>query len=560
MKEMTGRAALLTLLEDEGVRYMFGNPGTTELPLMDALVDFPNMNYVLALQESVVMAMADGYARASGQLCVVNLHVAPGLGNAIGAMYNAAFFGSPVIVTAGQQEQGHGLTEPLLWGDLVPMAAPVVKWATEVTRPGDLSLIFRRAAKVALTPPTGPVFISLPGDVLLDSAPIDLGAASRVNSHTRPDDEALMALAQRLLGAKNPAIIAAQEVHTRDALNDLVAVAEALGCAVYNQSTPYVAVFPTEHPQFMGELTRSQPKVRALLEAHDLLFVVGGDGLRMSLAHALDPLPEGMPIVQVGTRDWELAKNYHTELALDADVKTTLAALLPVLQGLGAGSQAARSRAGILAEGLVEQNWSATRRALLAKADEQAGAKPIRPDYLMAEIVRNLPDDAVVVEEALTSSRSLLGMLPVTERHRYYGLASGGIGFAIAGAVGIKLALPNRPLVAIIGDGSAMYGIQALWTAAHLKLPMVYLITNNGGYSILKERLIAFGGASVAKETMIGMEFRDPALDFVGLATSMGVTARQVTEPGKVAESLRWALAQNGPVLLDVLVHDGYKS
>jgi len=169
MNRITGSSAFLTLLKDEGVTHLFGNPGTTELPVMDALKEHHDLTYVLGLQESVVVAMADGFARASGQLAACNVHVAPGLGNAMGSIYNAKFTGTPLIITAGQQEQGHGLTEPLLYDPLVPIAAPLVKWATEITRLEDMPRIVRRAAKIATTPPTGPVFLSLPGDVLNDA-------------------------------------------------------------------------------------------------------------------------------------------------------------------------------------------------------------------------------------------------------------------------------------------------------------------------------------------------------------------------------------------------------
>ena len=183
---ITGRSAFLRLLIDEGVDHLFGNPGTTELPVMDALVEYPELTYVLGLQEALVVAMADGYARATNRLAACNVHVAPGLGNAMGALYNAKFYGSPVIITAGQHEQGHGLTEPLLYDPLVPIAQPMVKWAAEVTRLADLPRIVRRAAKIATTPPTGPVFISLPGDILDDEAPLDLSRSTRVDARTRP--------------------------------------------------------------------------------------------------------------------------------------------------------------------------------------------------------------------------------------------------------------------------------------------------------------------------------------------------------------------------------------
>ncbi|MCH9046248.1 MAG: thiamine pyrophosphate-binding protein [SAR324 cluster bacterium] len=557
MKEMTGRGAFLTVLEDEGIEYLFGNPGTTELPIMDALVDHPRLKYVLGLQESVVVAMADGYSRASGRLSCANVHVAPGLGNAIGAMFNANFFGSPVIVTAGQQERGLALTEPMLYSDLVPMAAPVVKWATEVQRVADVPRLFRRAAKVALTPPTGPVFVSLPGDVLLGAAEMELGAPTRVDSRTRPGDEGLQGLAERLLAAGAPAIIASQEVYSSDAFDELTAVAELLGAPVFNQSVPCLAVFPTEHRLFMGELTRNQQRVRRLLEPSDLLFMVGGDGLRMSIPGPVEPLPPGLPIVQVGTRDWELGKNYPTEIALDADVKETLKALVPLLesQRTPAQAEAARQRA----ERIQSDNWSAKRAVLMEKTENLATTKPIMPDYLMMQIANAIPDDGVIVDEGITCSRNLFNLLTVKHRQRIYGLASGGIGWGIAGALGVQLALPERRVVAVIGDGSSLYSIQALWTAAHMRLPVTFVIANNGAYSILKERLVAFGGSSVAKETMIGMDF-DPPINFPALAESMGVTARRIEEPADIAPALHWAIAEERPVLLDVAVHDGFRN
>src|SRR5438067_6086173 len=208
----TGRAAFLQLLADEGVTHLFGNPGTTELAIMEAVPQFPQLKFVLGLQEASVVAMADGYCRASGKLAAANVHVMPGLGNAMGALYNAKFSGSPIILTAGQQEQGHGLLEPMLYEPLVPVAQPLVKWAVEVTRAADLPRVIHRAAKPALTPPTGPVFLSLPGDVLDETAELDMGTAVRVEASARPTDATLNSVVEMLLRAKRPAILAGQEL------------------------------------------------------------------------------------------------------------------------------------------------------------------------------------------------------------------------------------------------------------------------------------------------------------------------------------------------------------
>jgi benzoylformate decarboxylase len=552
LTSITGRSAFLGLLEDEGVEYLFGNPGTTELAIMAALGEHPDLRYVLGLQEAVVVAMADGYARASNRLAACNVHVAPGLGNAMGSLFNANWYGSPLLITAGQQEQGHGLTEPLLYAPLVPIAQPIVKWAVEVARLQDLPRIVHRAAKIATTPPTGPVFISLPGDILDAQAELDLGKPTRVDAANRPSDEALDRLARRLLDVDAPVLIAGHELSTYDALPEAAELAEVLGAPVYQQTVPYSAQYLSEHPAFLGALTRNQHQVRAALQPYDLLVFLGSDVLRMSVFSPVDPLPEGVPVVQIGERDWELAKNYPAEIAIKANVKETLRALLPVLRSKRNAEYAANAARRLAA--LEGQNWLAKRRELTQAVQSAARAKPIDPRYLMMRISETLPADAAVVEEGLTSTFSLLSFLPLRDAHCYYGLASGGIGFAMAGAIGVSLALPQRPVVAIVGDGSAMYSIQALWTAAHLKLPITYVIPNNRGYRILKERLRARQGNA----EFIGMDLRDPEIDFVQLAQSLGVPAQRITDAADIVPALRAAMDSGGPRLLDVSVVDGF--
>jgi len=554
---LSGRSAFLALLEDEGVSHLFGNPGTTELPIMDALVEHPQMRYVLGLQESIVVAMADGYSRASGRLSACNVHVAPGLGNALGSLYNAAWYGSPVIITAGQQQLGFGLTEPLLSGPLVAMATPLVKWAVEVTRLQDLPLILRRAAKIALTPPTGPVFISLPGDILNDEMALDLGQATRVETSVLPAQAILERLADRMLSASNPVIVSGHEVATGDALDEAESLAELLGAPVYQQTVPYAAHFRSEHPAFMGSLGRDQPRVRASLEPHDLMICLGADVLRMSVWHSVEPMPPHMKVIQIGQRDWEFGKNYPTEIALRTDVRQTLRELAPVLEARRSSRRAEQAGARLAA--LAGMNWSAMRAQLRQQTVDAPASSPIRPERVMLQIAETLPENAVVVEEGLVSARSLHSFLSLRDTRGFFGLASGGIGFAIAGAVGIQLAQPGRPLVAVIGDGSAMYSIQALWTVAHLDLPITYIICNNRSYRILKERLLAFKGMAATNQSFTGMDFHEPAIDFVALAQSMGVTAQRITALDAFVPALEKALRHDGPDLLDVAVHDGFE-
>jgi benzoylformate decarboxylase len=546
-----GREAFLRLLLAEGVTHMFGNPGTTELPIMHALRDVPGMNYVLGLQESIVVAMADGYARASGELVSCNVHVAPGLGNAMGTLFTAWYSGTPMIVTAGQQEQGHGLTEPLLYGPLLQMAEPVVKWAVEVNRLEDLPRIMHRAAKIALTPPTGPVFISLPGDILNQRAAIDLAKPSRVRTDTVPAAGLLDEAVATILNARNPLIMAGHEMVSADAFAEAARFAELLGAPVYQQSVPSGAHFPSAHPQYMGGLTRNQLQVHDLLKPHDLVISLGADIVRMSVYDPVHAMPASTQVLHIGLNDWEMAKNEPAALAVRADLKETLKLLNPLLAQRGGGALA--DSAAARRDALKAGNWSAQRTGRTEVARDKRDAVPMNPEWLMHSIVESLPADAVVVEEALVSSRALLNFLPYENRYSFFGNCSGGIGWAIAAAVGIALARPAQRIVAIIGDGSAMYSIQALWTAAHLKLPITYIIANNGGYRIIKERLRLFH----ENENYIAMDFEDPPIKSATLADGFGMPSVVANNSDEMDAALVASYQRGGPTLIEAMVEKG---
>ncbi|MCA3178771.1 MAG: thiamine pyrophosphate-binding protein [Burkholderiaceae bacterium] len=548
MPRLSGRSAFLGLLEDEGITHLFGNPGTTELPIMHALPEHPGLAYVLGMQESVVVGMADGFGRASGRLVAANVHVAPGLCNAMGALYNAKFTGTPLLLTAGQQEQGHGLTEPLLYEPLVRIAEPLVKWAVEVNRLEDLPRIVRRAAKIATTPPTGPVFVSLPGDILNAEAELDLLASSRVETRVRPSDALVDALARRLLAAERPVMIVGDEVVKSDALDEAAAFARALGCAVWQQPVGNGAHFPSDHPCYRGTLPRAQPKVRETLAAHDLLVVVGADPLCMSVYSEVEPMPPGMPLVQVGLIERHVAKNWPVELAVLADVRETLRVLTPALEAAGGDAHAARARARVAA--LAADDWTRRREALVTTISRAAAHRPIDTDWAVLQTIDALPDDAILVDEALTASRHVPALLRYRERFGYHAMASGGIGWGLAASVGVSLAHPGRPVACLTGDGSAMYTIQALWTAAHHRLPLNVVLVNNGGYRIIKQRLLSFHGS----RRFVGMDFADPPVDFSALAASMGVQSVRVDDPRAVRDVLADAFRRPGTKLIELMV------
>ncbi|HWI14051.1 MAG TPA: thiamine pyrophosphate-dependent enzyme, partial [Burkholderiales bacterium] len=324
---------------------------------------------------------------------------------------------------------------------------------------------------------------------------------------------------------------------------------EALGAAVYQEPVPYNARFPATHRANMGDLTRNQKKVRETLSRHDLVICLGADLLRMSPYSPTDPLPDRMAVVHVSERDWELGKNYPTELAIRADVKETLRALLPLVKRLRTAEYAAQAEQRLHA--MLARNWSAQREAARRDVPDTAPADPRYVAMCLADV---LPADAIVVEEAVSSAAALSSFLATNAADSFYGLASGGLGFAMAGAIGISLAKPGRPVVAAVGDGSAMYTIQALWTAAHLQVPVTYVIYNNRGYRIIKERLVANRGS----ERFVGMDLKAPEVDFVGIARGFGMPAHRASAPRDLKPMLEAAIASRMPCLIEVMVDDGF--
>jgi len=553
---MSGKRAFLELLKQEGVEILFGNPGTTELPLMDALAVENELRYVLGLQEAAVMAMADGYAQASGKLAVVNIHVAPGLGNAMGMLYDAQKASAPILVTAGQHDQGFNVTEPILWGDLPTIARPLVKWSSEVHRLADLPRILHRAAKTALAPPTGPVFLSLPADVLRAEADIDLAAPTRIAPRLRGDRDAIEAAATLLAKAERPLIIAGDAVAQSRALAELVELAELLGAAVYTEIIPSTASFPASHPLFRGAMTRHAAAARSVLEAHDLLLSVGGDLFAFSLPSAVEAIPEGLAVIHLDIDPWELGKNYPAKVALLADPKATLPELAAAVAKRMTNAEKARARERLAAASKANR---AEREALKVRARADAGKTPVLPLALLHAIGEMLPKDAVVVEEAISSAAGIRQLMRSDDAQSFFGLRGGGIGWGLPAAIGVKLALPERPVVALIGDGSAMYTCQALWTAAHYQIGVVFVILNNASYRILKQRVNALRGHAAQSDIYVAMDLVDPAIDFVGLARSLGVVAERAKSVAATTDLLAKGLADSAPMLIEVELDRAFK-
>jgi benzoylformate decarboxylase len=556
MPYISGKQAFLQMLKQEGVSVMFGNPGTTELPLMDGLAREPGIHYVLALQEAVAVAMADGYAQASGSLAAVNVHISPGLGNAMGMLYDAFKAGSPLLLTAGQHDQDFTVTEPILWSDLPPVAQPYVKWSTEARRLEDLPRIVRRAVKTALAAPSGPVFLSLPVDVLNNERDIDLGAPTRVAPRTIGDAAAVDEAARLLVRAERPLIVTGDAVSAGNALAEMVELAELIGCPVMTECVSSSCSFPFTHPLYAGPMPRLGPQIKAALMRHDLLFSVGADLFTLSLPSDVDPMPHGLTVVHMDDNPWELGKNYPAAVAIQGDPKGTLPSLIEAVRrhaGKTGHRDAARRRDAARATHERE------RAELVKRAEAEAAQVPVAALSLVHAISRAVPDNVTIVDESISSSGGVRNFFKCADSKSFFALRGGGIGWGLPATLGVKLALPNRPVVALVGDGSAMYTSQALWTAARESLAVVYVIFNNMSYRILKQRTLALKGFSAEDDHYVAMDLDRPAIDFVGLARSLGVPGERVDKTADVGGSVARGLASGGPYLIDVRIDPTFK-
>jgi benzoylformate decarboxylase len=551
---MLGIEALLEILAESGVRHIFGNPGSTELPLNEVLVNDARFQYVLGLHELPITAMADGYAMASGGLGVACVHITCGLGNAMGMLYNAYRAGTPLLLVAGQQDRRLRLGEPALDGDMVSVARPWTKWSVEVQRVEDVPTVARRLVQTALTPPTGPVFLAVPVDVQLEEADgLDLYPAHVPSRRVRPPLEAVREAAEFLAQAQNPGILAGSRVTEADAVAELVTLAERLGAPVLaEQQTSHGRLpMPADHPLYTGGLPLRSPDIRQRLEDFDVILAVGMNVLRLFLyQEPARVIPEHVRLIHLDADPWEIGKNYPVEVGLMGDPKAGLAELDQRLSEIQSSEQAGQAKKR-LAEHSARR--AAEREALLAEIDAQWEERPMTPRAFIGALRRALPSHVAVVEEAVTAHGNLLETLGVFgDPTGYFAPRGWALGWGVGCAVGVKLAWPDRPVMALLGDGASLYGIQGLWTAAHHHVPVVFVIANNAQYKILKIVGAEMDLSQMAESQFPGMDLVEPEIDFVGLARSFGVEAHRVTEPGELAERVSEALDRTEPVLLDV--------
>ncbi|BCK68052.1 benzoylformate decarboxylase [Streptomyces libani subsp. rufus] len=534
--------AVLRILREEGVDRVFGNPGTSELPFTDALAEAPDIEYVLGVHEGSVVAMADGYARATGRPAFVSLHIAAGLANGLVGLLNASRSRTPLVVTAGQQDRRHLAADPMLSGDLVGLAKAAVKHTFDVQHSHDLPLLMRRAFALAQQPPAGPVFLSLPMDLLEEPGPVEVPSSSvraPLGAATSLDRAA-----ELLTSAASPAIVAGDGVGREGAVPQLVAVAEALGALVYHQPMHDGVDFPGSHPLHSGMLPATHAGIRERLTGHDVVFIIGTHAFMAHHYTPGSPIPEGTQVVQLDSDPAELGRNFAVALGLHGGLGATLAALSPLLEGRVPKARERIDRAG--------REHAARRSRTQAEALAGYGAVPLDPLTAAHAVAAGLPEDAVVVEEAITTGIRLRQVLSLDRPKSYVHTVGGGLGWGIGGAIGSRLGNPERPVVAVLGDGCTMFGLQGLWAAARYEVPVTFVVMNNGEYRTLKETLDAWDSRSTRSGRYLGLDLAPPCLDFTKAAAFFGIAAVRATSADHLVEAVAKSARSDTPLLIDV--------
>lgn len=509
------RERIFQVFRAHDLTVIFGNPGSTELPLLESF--HGDFSYVLGLQEASVVAMAVGYSFQRDNAAVVNLHTAAGVGNAMGAIVTASHAQAPIIITAGQQDRRQIWTEPFLWGKQVDFVKPYVKWSIEPHRSVDVPRAIERAYHAAMSEPRGPVFVSIPMDGLEDECPaVEI---RKVIYRTSPDPEAVQEIADALTKAERIALIAGEQVDATNSMADLVKLSELLQCHVFLPPIPYRWSFPSKHPLFRGVLPAGMKLISDRLAPYDTVLAIG------SLVFQYYPYVPG-PVINEGARlfqitnDSQAASRAVAGTSVLGDVSLALKQLLPLIP---------------------QRECQSTHHNTL----RESATKSVPPTskYVEQLLAEAIPTSAIVFHEAPTSEGH--SRLNITEPKSHFITASGGLGFSIPAAVGAAIAQTERPVISIVGDGSAQYCIQALWSSANYNAPVTFIVLNNSEYAILKSF-----GMFLHEEGLPGMEV--PGIDFEGLARGYGVGFSKVLDPDLIVQTVRESILSRKPTLIEI--------
>ncbi|KQW21028.1 benzoylformate decarboxylase [Afipia sp. Root123D2] len=517
---VTVKQATLDLLRAFGIRKVFGNPGSTELPFLS---DWPDdIEYVLGLQEASVIGMADGYAQATRNASFVNLHSAAGVGHALGNIYTAHRNQTPMVITAGQQARSILPLQAFLYAERASeFPRPYVKYSVEPARAEDVPAAIARAYYVAMQPPCGPTFVSVPIDDWTQPAqPI---AARKISRDVRPDESAMRDLADAIAKSERPALVVGPGVDRAQAVDLMVQVAERAKAAVWVSPFSPRASFPERHPQFSGFLHASPAQLSDALRSHDLVVVIGAPVFTFHVEGRAEIFENGTTLFQI-TDDSDAVAVTPVGTSIVTSIAPALRMLLDLLPD-------------------TKRAWPPAR---VVPPAPQA-ADPIPVEFLMHVLSETMPKDAAIVEEAPSHRPAMQKFLPMRGQESFYTMASGGLGWVLPASVGMALGRPDRRTICLIGDGSAMYSIQALWSAAQRQLPLTVIVINNSGYGAMR----SFSQVMQVRGVP-GLDL--PGIDFVKLAQGLGCDAVRVDKSADLTAALARGLMHPGVSLIEVTV------
>ena len=548
---MTGKQALLEMLKAEGVDYIFGNPGTSEGPIIDLLGDYPEFRYILTLQESVAVGMGEAYARAIGKASFVSLHVDSGLANGIALMLDALNTGTPMVVTSANydiRKTNESIT------DLANLVRPVTKWAVELSHADQIPSAIRRAFNEANSHPKGPVYVGFTSNALEGMAEMNIEPSRPVYDAPRPSEEGIARAASMLLDSSRPLMLVGDRLSDDDALDEAVEIAELMGLPVYQARGAEVA-FPTTHPQYQGPLSLRVAAQRAVLQQVDLVLAVGTDPFEELFYWGDVILPTESKLVHIDPDRSKIGRSEPTDVGIVADCKLGLGELVAALKerlSPGDATELGQRKQAAVAEAHDR------RESYEASVAEKWDHRPMTPARMMYELSAALPANAMVVDDSISNRGAMRHYFQAKRRGDLRGVRGQSIGGGMGVTMGTQCANPDRPVFGIIGDGSAMMTIQGLWTAANDNIPCIFVICNNGMYRVLKtnfnvyqEEILKLPETSGGR--LLYSEFATP-FDMAAIANSMGVRGERITEPEQIKPAVDRAVASGKPALLDMVI------
>ena len=546
--KLAGKHALLKMFEAEGVDYMFGNPGTSEAPMMDIMPEYPSIEYVLVMQEGVAVGLAEGYGRATGKVPLVSLHIDNGMANGLSLMIDQKYAGTPMVMTAGNKDirkMAPGRS------DLADMARPFAKWSSEISHAEQVPSMVRRAFQEARTPPTGPVFLAVSANAFDDVADVDIIPSRPVSSSAAADEGAIREAASLIAGAERPIMVVGDRVAEYGGFDAGIRLAEQAGLRVYGSISSNVN-FPADHPLWGDNLNMRTAEAVATVRDADVILAVGCAVFEDFFFQPGQFVAADSKLIHIDINAGAIGKSEPTDIGIVASPGVAMAQLAEALASRMTGAQVEA------ATGRIEAARTASAES--ARAFEELAAKgwksnPMSPAAMAKGLADAMPEDAVLVNDGVSTAGLVTRALRPSKPGSYMGMRGQAIGWGMGGALGVKLANPDRPVVGVVGDGSAIMTVQALWTAINSPIPVVYVICNNASYRVLKVNMNHYHRLNnmPMPESYFGMDFPTP-LDFAAQAKAYGMRGVRIEDPDDIGPELSRAIELGKPAVLDIVI------